>query len=115
MSYGQLSLLYRIPGLRSLYPHRSSADKLFRAIDADGILSASAVTYRHLKLADFRTAVTITNCVIRLSHATFRSGGGQGGGQLEVDMTARPAHIAGIVSLAQVNVQAATARLPPVP
>ena len=106
------SLLDRIPALWSFDSRRNAVVKLFRAINVKGVLSAPAVTYRDLTLADFRTAIAISNRVVRLPRATFRSGAGRGEGRLEIDMTGYPARVAGAVRLDQANVQAIARRLP---
>lgn len=107
-----LALLERIPGLSSFGARRAAASGLFTALNAKGQFETPAVSYRALRLEDFRASVEISGRVIRVAGASFKAGGGRGRGRAEVDLTRAPARVAGDVTLAGAKLQAVVARLP---
>src|SRR5205823_6294374 len=106
------SIFDRLPGLSSLSPRRTAASNLFGSLNAKGLFMASALTYRSLTLQNFRGAVEISDRVVRLRDATFRTGGGRGRGAAEVDLTTQPARWAGEVALEEANLQSVAPWLP---
>ena len=106
------SIFDRLPGLSSFTPRRTAASNLFGSLNAKGLFMASALAYRSLALQNFRAAVEISERVIRLRDATFRTGGGRGRGAVEADLTAQPARWAGEVALEEANLQSVAPRLP---
>lgn len=107
-----LPLLERIPGLSSLPARRNVASGLFNALNARGRFETPTLTYRSLRLEDFRAAVDLSGRVLRVSGASFRAGGGRGGGKVDVDLTSAPARVAGEVNLAGAKLQSLAARFP---
>jgi hypothetical protein len=106
-----LSLLERIPGLSSLSARRAVASGLFTALNAKGQFETPVVSYRSLRLEDFRASVEISGRVIRVAGASFKAGGGRGRGRADVDLTSAP-RVAGEVTLAEAKLQAVASRLP---
>lgn len=107
-----LSLLERIPGFSSSSARRAAAASLFSALNARGRFEAPVVTYRSLKLEDFRSAVEISGRVVRVAGVAFRLGGGRGRGRAEVNLTGAPAHVTGEVTLSGAKLQTLATRLP---
>ena len=107
-----LALLERIPGLSSLNARRAAASSLFTALNAKGQFETPVVSYRSLRLEDFRASAEISGRVIRVAGASFKTGGGRGRGRAEVDLTSAPARVAGEVTLAGAKLQTLAPRLP---
>jgi hypothetical protein len=107
-----LPLLERIPGFSSSSARRAAAAGLFSALNAKGRFEAPVVTYRSLRLEDFRSAVEISGRVVRVAGVSFRLGGGRGRGRAEVDLTGGPAHVTGEVTLSGARLQTLAPRLP---
>ena len=108
-----LPLLERIPGLSSLTARRTVASGMFSALNAQGRFETPILTYRSLRLEDFRAAVDVSGRVLRVSGASFRAGGGRGRGKVDVDLTSAPARVAGEVNLTGAKLQSLAGRLPP--
>jgi len=108
-----IPLLARLPGLSSFGEVRAAASSLFGAVSAHGRFASPVVSYRGLKLTDFKTAVAISGRVVRLDGATFRAGGGRGRGQAVVDLTNSPAGVSVDLAMMDCNFQALAAHLPP--
>ena len=106
------ALLERIPGLGSASARRSVASDVFGALNARGRFESPAVSFRSLRLEDFRASIDIAGRVVAISGASFRVGGGRGKGRTTVDLTSRPAHLQGEVTLAGVRVHSLSSRLP---
>ena len=107
-----LPLLERIPGFSSTSARRAAAASLFSTLNANGRFEAPVVTYRSLRLEDFRSAVEISGRVVRVAGVSFRLGGGRGRGRAEVDLTGAPAHVTGEVTLSGARLQTLAPRLP---
>jgi len=106
-------LVQRFPGLASFALQREAASNLFSSLNARGRFSASRLTYRNLGVDKFQTDAEVLGRVIRFSHATFQSGGGQGRLNGRLDLSGRPARLAADVSLSGVAVQSLAPHLPP--
>lgn len=107
-----LALLERIPGLGSVSARRSVASSLFSALNAQGRFESPVVSFRSLRLEDFRAAVDISGRVLEIGGASFRVGGGRGKGRVAVDLSSAPARIQGAVTLAGARLQSLSSRLP---
>lgn len=105
-------LLERLPGLRSLVARRTRAASLFSALNVRGRFSSPLVTYRALALHDFQARVGISGRVVRVSRATFRTGGGRGKGKLTVNLTRSPAHLTADAALEGAHLQPLAPFLP---
>ena len=106
-------LAQTFPGLASFAMQREAASNLFSSLNARGHFSASKVTYWNFSLDKFETNAEVMGRVVRLTHAAFQAGGGQGRLSGRLDLSGRPAHLAGDVSLSGVTVQLLAAHLPP--
>jgi uncharacterized protein involved in outer membrane biogenesis len=73
----------------------------------------SRLTYRNLGVDKFQTDAEVMGRVIRFSHSTFQSGGGQGRLNGRLDLSAKPPQLAADVSLSGVAVQSLAPHLPP--
>ncbi len=112
--HNPVPLFRRLPGLGSFDVEREVASRLFSSLNARGRFSASKVTFRKTRLDNFQTNLEVVGRVIRLSNASFQTGGGQGRLIGRVDLTGKPAHLAADVSLSGIGVQSIVAHLPPV-
>jgi len=106
-------LAQTFPGLASFARQREAASNLFSSLNARGRFSASRLAYRNLSVNKFQTNAEVMGRVIRLSNAAFQTGGGQGRLSGRLDLSGRPAHLAGDVSLSGIAVQSLAAHLPP--
>ena len=107
-----LALLERIPGLGSVSARRSVASSVFSALNARGRFESPVVSFRSLRLEDFRASIDISRRVLEIGGASFRVGGGRGKGRAAVDLTDAPARIQGAVTLAGARLQSLSSRLP---
>jgi hypothetical protein len=107
-----LSLLARLPGLRSLVERRGAASGIFTALKARGRFSTPKLIYRDLTLHDFQAGVEISDRVIRVTRVAFASGGGQGTAKLVVDLTQSPVRITGDAGLQDAHLQPLAPFLP---
>jgi hypothetical protein len=105
-------LVQRFPGLASFALQREAASNLFSSLNARGRFSASKITYRNMGVDKFQTNAEVIGRVIRLSNATFQTGGGQGRLSGRLDLSGRPAHLAADVALSGIAVQSLASRLP---
>ena len=106
-------LVQRFPGLASFALQREAASNLFSSLNARGRFSVSRLTYRNLGVDRFQTDAEVLGRVIRFSHATFQSAGGQGRLNGRLDLSGRPPRLAADVSLSGVAVQSLAPNLPP--
>jgi len=107
-------LVRRFPGLASFAREREVASNLFSSLNARGHFSASRITFRETRLDNFQTSVEIAGRVVRFSNAAFQTVGARGRLNGRVDLTTRPARLAGDVFLSGVGVQVIAPHLPPV-
>jgi hypothetical protein len=107
-------LFPQLPGLGPFAAEREVASSLFSSLNARGRFSASKVTFRKTRLDSFRTNVEIIGRMIRLPNAVFQTGGAQGRLVGWADLTGRPAHLGGDVSLSGVRLQSIATYLPSV-
>jgi hypothetical protein len=107
-----LPLLERIPGFSSASTRRAAAANLFSAVNAKGWFEAPVLTYRSLKLEDFRSAVEVSGRVVRVAGVSFRLAGGRGRGRAEVNLTGAPAHVTGEVTVSEARLQTLAPHLP---
>jgi hypothetical protein len=107
-----LALLERIPGLSSVSARRSAASSVFSSLNARGRFESPEVSFRSLRLEDFRASIDIAGRVLKIGGASFRVGGGRGQGKATVDLTSRPAHLQGEVTLAGARLHSLASRLP---
>ena len=108
-----LSILARLPGLRSLVERRTAASGIFTALKARGRFSTPRLIYRDLTLHDFQAGVEISDRVIRVSRAAFGAGGGRGTAKLVVDLTQSPVRITGDAGVEDARLQPLAPFLPP--
>lgn len=107
-----LSLLARLPGLRSLVERRTAASNLFAGLNVRGRFSTPKLTYRGVTLNDFQAGVEIGDRVVRVSGATFRAGGGRGTGKMAVDLTQSPVRVIADAAIADARLQPLAPFLP---
>lgn len=105
-------LLERLPGIRSLVESRAAARNLFALLSARGEFSTPSLTYRALKLRDFKASVEIADRVVRVRNASFRAGGGRGEGTAVADLTRLPARVKASVKLEGARLHPLAAYLP---
>jgi len=108
-----LPLLGRLPGLGSSPPDREVASNLFSSLNARGRFSASKVSFRRITLDNLQTSVEVSGRVIRLSNASFQTGGGHGRLIGRLDLSGKSARLAADASLSGVAVQSIVTHLPP--
>ena len=107
-----LPLLERIPGLRSLAAPAGQGASLFGSLRAEGSFATPAVTYRSAALTDFRTFAEVSGRTIRLSGTSFRTAGGRGQGNLEVNLGESPALVTADMSVEGARVEAFASSFP---
>src|ERR1019366_3884225 len=107
-----LALLERLPGLASFAARRGAATQILGSLNAEGRFSTPVLTYRGVTLKDFQCNLDVAGRTIRMSAAAFRAGGGRGQAEGHAGLTNSPPVISGQITLAEVDVQSLTARLP---
>jgi hypothetical protein len=107
-----ITLFGRLPGLGSSAAEREVASNLFTSLNARGRFSASKISLRRIRLDNLQTSVEVMGRVIRLSNASFQTGGGQGRLIGRVDLTGKSARLVADVSLSGVDVQSIATHLP---
>ncbi len=107
------TLLERLPGLGSVEAGSGAAgQRIFSSLNARGDFQVPSVTYRGLRLTDWRATLEVSAGILRLEDATFRVAGGHGQAKGLMDLNAQPARVAADVSLNGINLQTWAARLP---
>ena len=104
-------LLERLPGLSSSSARREAAARVFATLRAEGRFSTPALSYRGIPVKDFQGSFEITDRVIRMTAAKFRTDGGHGEAQGAADFTLSPPLLSVKASLTGVSAQTLTARL----
>jgi len=108
-----IPLFRRLPGLDSFAEEREVASNLFSSLHARGQFSASKVSFRKIRLDNFQSNLEVLDRMIRLSNASFQTGGGQGRLIGQVDLTSKSPRLTTDVSLSEVGVQSIVTHLPP--
>jgi len=107
------SLLERLPGIGSLTARRAAASNLFARLNAQGRFIAPKLSYRGLTLDEFDADAEISGRKIRVANASFRMGGANGHGSMELDLAERPPRMTISFRTTGMNLRGLTPRLPP--
>ena len=102
-----------IPGLSTFAARRAAGTDLLKAVNAQGEFSTPVLTYGPLTLREFRTGLEISNRLVRVSSAVFRTLAGRGQGSADFDLGARAPHLTVDFSAGGVRVENWAAYLPP--
>ncbi|MBZ5563193.1 MAG: AsmA family protein [Acidobacteriia bacterium] len=107
------TLFERLPGLGSAGGGPGGAgQRLFSSLNARGHFDVPNVTYRGLRLNDWRATLELSAGELRLDTATFRAAGAHGEAKGLLDLNAQPARVMADVSLNGVNLQTWASRFP---
>ncbi len=107
------TLFERLPGLASAGGEPGGAgQRLFSSLNAHGHFDVPSVTYRGLRLNDWRATLELSAGELKLHKATFRAAGAHGEAKGLLDLNAQPARVVADVSLNGINLQTWASRFP---